>query len=697
MPKTTNSNLFALMLLLASFVMGMSNANAQVTVTLTAPAAVDNDDAFDVVIRTNVMADLQTGTTLEVDDNNVMVGDAIVNADGMGFTFRITPPGSNTADIVITVPAGIVVASDDADSSNAALTHTVFFDNTGPMVAITIPSMVSAAFPATVTVTDRLGGSVSLASGGDIGVHNGRAENLELVSTSTDEVNGVRIYVYTVLITPDSGLTPPNNRITVTAPARTFEDDLGNTSYNMESQNDDGAVSSTTTFVARPTVMLSHTLTNLNVAGSFTITATFSESVTGFVADDVLITPTVTTATATVTGISAPVTTANNGQAYTLTITPTGTTNGNITISIPADVAAGNNAAGDNNLASTGDVTVMYDYTPPTVRVTSNISSVNASDTIPFEITLLFSEPVTGLTTEDLNSGASNPVSNGTVTAVLGPFSAANGGETYTVTINPTAEGEVTINIPAGIVMDSANRLNTAATTNPTRVRYDATDPDVSSLMTTLTGDPLYANSNAPFTVTVTFSEYVTGFEIGDATIVNAQQVAPVPVGNALPIPPNNYYLSYTLRITPSGTEGNIEISIPMGAVTDIVGNPNTASADTDKVTVIYDGTRPTVRLTSNISFVKASDVPFMVTIEFNEPVTGLTMEDFNGVITNGTVTAVLGPVSAANNAETYTLTIMPIAEGSVAITVPEDVAMDAAMNLNRAASNPLTVTYDAT
>lgn len=73
---------------------------------------------------------------------------------------------------------------------------------------------------------------------------------------------------------------------------------------------------------------------------------------------------------------------------------------------------------------------------------------------------------------------------------------------------------------------------------------------------------------NAPFTLTMTFSEVVTGFDVSDITITNAtlSQFTEVTTGTV-----------YTVEVTPVMGQ-TVTASIAAGVVTDAAGNPNVAS-----------------------------------------------------------------------------------------------------------------------
>ncbi|MCC3637206.1 MAG: hypothetical protein JGK13_22950, partial [Microcoleus sp. PH2017_37_MFU_D_B] len=98
-------------------------------------------------------------------------------------------------------------------------------------------------------------------------------------------------------------------------------------------------------------------------------------------------------------------------------------------------------------------------------------------------------------------------VANGAVSGFTGS------GTTYNFTVTPTATGNVTVDVPAATATDTAGNNNTAATQ---LVRTaDITAPTVALTSTSPT------TTNAPFLVTATFSESVTGFIASDVTVAN--------------------------------------------------------------------------------------------------------------------------------------------------------------------------------
>ncbi|PHX53273.1 hypothetical protein CP500_022375 [Tychonema bourrellyi FEM_GT703] len=174
-----------------------------------------------------------------------------------------------------------------------------------------------------------------------------------------------------------------------------------------------------------PTVALTSNSTP-TVNGLFTVTATFSENVTGFDNTDI------TVANATVGNLVTV-----DAKTYTFDVTPTAS--GNVTVDIPA--AKATDTAGNNNTAAT-QLTRTADVTAPTVTLTSaSTTTVNGL----FAVTATFSEDVTGFDNTDIT------VANATV----GNFVTVDA-KTYTFDVTPTADGKVTVDILGAKATDAA-------------------------------------------------------------------------------------------------------------------------------------------------------------------------------------------------------------------------------------------------
>ncbi len=186
-----------------------------------------------------------------------------------------------------------------------------------------------------------------------------------------------------------------------------------------------------------PTVVISSTVTQ-HLGAEFDITITFSEIVTGLLEGEIVV------VNGTVNGSSLAST--DGGLTYTATITPTGASD--VTVSLPAGVAQDDEI--DDNLAS-NDLVVANDAVPTVVLSTAATEPVTGE----FDIAVTFSETTTGLEESEIT------VTNGTVKA--GTLATTDAGITYAVTITPTAAGDITISLAAGVAQDGTANDNTAA------------------------------------------------------------------------------------------------------------------------------------------------------------------------------------------------------------------------------------------
>ena len=169
------------------------------------------------------------------------------------------------------------------------------------------------------------------------------------------------------------------------------------------------------------------------VGGAFEVTIRFSEGVLGFTLTDI--------------GVSNG--TASNfnrvsSRTYTVTITPEAT--GEVRVEVPEDVAE--DGAGNRNRAAE-PLVIEADLERPEVTIAGPTESVGMAG---FEVTITFSEPVTGFELEDIQ------VTNGTASN----FTKVSPPE-YTATITPEGIGEVRVEVPEDVAEDGAGNGNQAA------------------------------------------------------------------------------------------------------------------------------------------------------------------------------------------------------------------------------------------
>ncbi|MEM1037721.1 MAG: Ig-like domain-containing protein [Pseudomonadota bacterium] len=535
-------------------------------------------------------------TGLTADDFDVLNGTVVLTGGPKVYTVTITPDGNG--DVSVNLPANS--ATDPAGNGNEAFTGTfvVTFDDEAPTVSVSdAPSSVNGPFDLEVSFSEEVTGLT--------------AEDLDVTNAAVTISGGPQDY--TVTVTPDG-----NGDVTVDLPADSATDAAGNGNEAL------GTAISVEFDTTAPTVSVSDPPASVN--GSFDLEFIFSEDVTGLTADDFE----VTNATVTLTG---------GPQDFTLTLTPDG--NGDVSVSLPANSAT--DAAGNGNEAFTGTFVVTFDDESPTVSFSDAPSSVNG----PFDLTVTFSEDVTGLTAEDFN------VTNATVTISGGP-------QDYTVTVTPDGNGDVTVDLPADAVVDAAGNGNEALAT-AISVEFDATAPTVS------VSEPP-SSVNGPFDLELTFSEDMTGLTADDFDVSNGTVV--LTGGPKV----------YTVTITPDGN-GDISVNLPANSATDPAGNGNEAFSET--IVVTFDDEAPTVSVSDPPAVVNGT---FDLAVTFSEDVSGLTADDFE--VTNATVTVSGGP-------QAYTVTVTPDGNGDVSVNLPANSATDAAGNGNEAFVADFTVSVD--
>ena len=187
---------------------------------------------------------------------------------------------------------------------------------------------------------------------------------------------------------------------------------------------------------------------------------------------------------------------------------------------------------------------------------------------------------------------------------------------------------------------------------------------------------------NAAFTVTITFSENVTGFATEDISLTGTATatVTDLTQGTDASI--------YTATITPT-SDGTVIIAVDANAVmaTDDADKNNSAS---DSHTVTVD-VPPTVEITDVPTTVQNG--AFTVKITFSETVSNFVATD---ITLGGTATATVTDLTKDTNVdtETYIATTTPTSDGTVTIKVPENVAQDTGNNDNTASAEE-TVTVD--
>ena len=604
------------------------------TPTITAPSAPQKGN-FDVTITFDE-------DVSDFDDNNditlsgVTATATISSTDAQTYTATISPTTSGTLRII--VPAN--AAKDAADNGNTASSeHTVTVDLIAPTVSITQPSRIQKMeFMTTITFSEDVTGFDMLT---DV-VLTGTA----MSGASISAINSVSASVYEVTITPD--INGMKGDLVISVPMDAAEDTAGN--GNLAS-----STSATVEYNPNaPTVTISQP--SGAQTGPFDVTVTFNEAVTNFMAGNISL-----------TGINASASIGTpTGNDYPVTITPT--SDGTLTISIAAGVVM--DVDMDGNVAS-NEVTVTVDVQPP--RVTEIMAPTTRMNGDAFDVTITFSEAVTGFDPSDLTltlTNATAPSSWSSETATV-----------YIVAITPTIadgnEGTVTIQVPADVAQDGAGNYNTASITKS--VAVDRERPTVVSI-TVPSG-----SQNGDFDVTITFSEPVNNFDPGDLTVTGTHAGAPSSWSSG-----RNGSSTYTGTINTSGVsssmnDNTVTISVMSNRAQDAAGNNNFGSSSSVDEAVTVDKKNPTPTIAA-VSGTKNNAFP--ITINFDENVSSFdSMSDISVSTQSGNATGAASNITTVNAGE-YTATITPSGMGALRISVSAGAAEDDAGNTSVASAN---------
>ena len=223
------------------------------------------------------------------------------------------------------------------------------------------------------------------------------------------------------------------------------------------------------------------------------VVVAFSRPVVHFAAD----TTSASLTGATIAGISPHVVAGDPANAYLFTLTPTGV--GPITFAPVAgqSCASGGICTADGTVLTQVPASLVIPPRPTGPAVVSIASSATHPTKDGFTVTIAFSEPVMGLTADEVE------VTNGTGSNFAGS------GESYTLDIAPEAgiEDEVTVTVAAGAVVDGVNNGNLQASE---AFSVDTRAPAVSTIAIASNPgtDRTYAVGD-DIQVTVTFSETV--------------------------------------------------------------------------------------------------------------------------------------------------------------------------------------------
>ncbi|MFJ4248960.1 Ig-like domain-containing protein [Pseudomonas sp. NPDC089741] len=526
---------------------------------------------------------------------------AVSSADG-GITWTATfTPTSSITDATNLITLNNTGVADLAGNTGVGTTDSNNYavDTVRPSATVVFAqSTLKIGDTSLVTIT--FSEAVSGFTNADLTIANG---TLTAVSSADGGIT------WTATFTPSANITDATNLVTLD---NTGVADLAGNAGSGTTDSNNYSIDT-----QRPTATIVIADPSLSAGETSLVTITFSEAVSGFTNADLAV------PNGTLTAVSS----ADGGITWTATFTPTSSINDAtnlITLSNTgiADLA-GNAGTGTTN---SGNFTINTVAPTATIVVADNSLTIGETSLV----TITFSEAVTGFNNADLT------IANGTLTAV----SSSDGGITWTATFTPTSNITDASNL---ITLDNSGVQNAVGnagngTTNSNNYAIDTQRPTA----TVVLADSALGVGQTT-TVTITFSEAVSGLTLADLTVANGTL-------SGLSTSDN---ITYTATFTPSAgiTDTSNIITLDNTGITDIAGN--TGSGTTDSANYVIDSQRPTATIVISDTDLRPGETA-LVTITFSEAVSGFDNSDLS--VANGT----LSNVSSSDGGITWTATFTP-------------------------------------
>jgi hypothetical protein len=534
---------------------------------------------------------------------------------GVTWTATFTPSASiaDTSNLITLDNTGVVNVSGNAgvgttDSNNYAI------DTVRPTATIVVADTAIAAGE-TSLVTITFNEAVTGFTDADLIVANGTLSGL----SSSD--GGI---TWTATFTPTAGITDTSNVITLANGGVT---DLAGNAGSGTTDSNNYSVDS-----QRPTATIVLSDSVLKPGETAQVTITFSEAVTGFSNADLSV----------ANGTLSAVSSSDGGLTWTATFTPTlGVTDASNLITL--DNTGVSDAAGNAGTGTTDSANYAVETQVPTATIVVADNALKVGETSL--VTITFSEAVSGFDNTDLS------VSNGTLSNV----SSSDGGVTWTATFTPTTSITDTSNL---ISLDTSGVVNASGNSGVGVVVSNNYAIDTVRPGATITVGDTTLGIGQSTTVTISFSEAVSGFDLSDLSVAN---------GVLSNLASNDGGLTWTATLTPTAgvNDATNLILLDASTVQDLAGNAGVGIAISSNYAL--DATRPTATIVvadPNLTVGETTQVTFT----FSEAVTDFDLSDLS--VTNGELTN----LTTSDGGKTWTATFTP----TVNLTDPSNfIALD--------------------
>ncbi|KAF0864780.1 Ig-like domain-containing protein [Pseudomonas sp. LD120] len=565
---------------------------------------------------------------------------AVSSSDG-GVTWTATlTPTSNITDStnVITLDNTGVQNGTGTAGTGVTNSNNYVIDTQRPTATVWVAdSALNVGETSQVTIT--FSEAVTGFSNADLTIANG---TLSAVSSSDGGVT------WTATLTPTSNITDSANVITLDNSG--VADQAGNAGSGSTDSNNYAIDTQ------RPTATIVVADNSLTAGETSQVTITFSEAVTGFSNADLTI----------ANGTLSAVSSSDGGVTWTATLTPSNNVT-DATNLITLTNSGVFDLAGNAGSGSTDSNNYAVDTLLPSATIVVADTSLSINETSL--VTITFNQAVTGFSLADLS------VANGT----LANLSSSDGGVTWTATLTPSSNitdmtNQITLD-NSGVQSLSGN-VGTG-TSGSNNYMIDGERPTATVVVADST---LKAGQSS--TVTVTFSEAVTGLTLADLTVAN---------GSLSNLSSVDGGITWTATLTPSAnlTDTTNLITLDNTGYTDWAGNAGSGTTDSNNYAI--DTQRPTATIVVANPNLTVGDTS-LVTITFSEAVTGFSNADLS--VPNGTLSA----VSSSDGGITWTATFTPalgVSDATNLITLNNTTYTDLAGNTGTGSTDSGNFTID--
>jgi hypothetical protein len=592
---------------------------------------------------------------------DVDIGDFVVTGTNTATANIASISGSgNVYTVTVDTIAGDGSLRLDLKSSGTAITDTfgntisagytsgtvITVDRIAPTLAVPIAISDSALkIGDTSTVTFTFSEAITGLTTDDLTVENGTISNL---TTS----NGGSIW--TATLTPTNSVTDSANILSLNmAGIVDLAGNAGSGTANSGNYEVD---------TVRPVLASAITVSDnaLKIGESATVSFIFNEAITGFTIADIT----------SPNGVLSNLSTSDSGITWSATLTPNASTTSTSNV-LTLDNTGVTDLAGNTGAGTATSPSYAVDTVRPTLASAMTISDAALKIGDTAVVGFVFSEAVTNFTSADVtteNATLSNPVSS-------------DGGITWTANLTALASitdslNNLTLNLAT--INDLAGNAGVGGATSG-NYSIDTVRPGVSSNMS-FSDSALKIGETS--TMTISFTEAVVNLDASDFTVSNGSL--------------NNFISSnggtiWTATLTPNANvnAASNTITLNHAGFNDLAGNVGSGTSISPNFAI--DTLRPSATITLSDSNLGLSDTA-VVTITFNEPVSGFTNADISLPVTSPLGS--LSPVVSNDGGKTWTATFTPpfgIFDGSNLISVDtagvSDLAGNVGLGINSSAN----------